>query len=204
MDTDNKKTSYLIGLQVAGNLVNQGIELDVESFTTGVTSGLAGEECAVPAEEAGKLMMALEEQIKERLQKQRIEVAGKNKEAGEKFLAENSSKDGVKVTATGLQYKVLVEGDGAVPAATDTVETHYEGTLINGEVFDSSIQRGQTVSFPVSGVIKGWQEALQLMSVGSKWEVYIPYDLAYGEAGSPPKIGPFSALVFQVELIKIV
>ena len=104
MDTDNKKTSYLIGLQVAGNLVNQGIELDVESFTTGVTSGLAGEECAVPAEEAGKLMMALEEQIKERLQKQRIEVAGKNKEAGEKFLAEDSSKDGVKVTATGLQY----------------------------------------------------------------------------------------------------
>jgi FKBP-type peptidyl-prolyl cis-trans isomerase FklB len=204
MNTDKEKTSYLIGLQVAGNLVQQGIDLDSESFNKGLTGGLNGDDCLVAPEEANKLLMALENEIKGRLQKQQMEAATLNKDAGEKFLAENAGKDGVTMTSTGLQYKVLVEGDGAIPTATDTVETHYEGSLISGEVFDSSIQRGQTVSFPVSGVIQGWQEALQLMSVGSKWEVYIPFNLAYGEAGSPPKIGPFSALVFQVELINIV
>lgn len=204
MNTDKEKTSYLIGLQVAGNLLAQGVDLDASCFNKGLDTGLNKGACEIPQDEANELLRKLEEGIKEKLQKQRVEAAMANKKAGEDFLAANSEKEGVKTTPSGLQYKVITEGSGAIPAATDTVETHYEGTLISGEIFDSSIKRGQTVSFPVSGVIKGWQEALQLMSVGSKWEVYIPYNLAYGEAGSPPKIGPFSALVFTVELINIV
>ncbi|MCH2204830.1 MAG: FKBP-type peptidyl-prolyl cis-trans isomerase [Lentisphaerales bacterium] len=204
MNTDKEKTSYLIGLQVAGNLLAQGVDLDIDCFSKGITGGLNQEACEIPPEEANALLQKLEAGIKEKLQKQRMEAAMANRTAGEEFLAENAKKEGVTTTESGLQYKVITEGDGVIPTATDTVETHYEGTLINGEIFDSSIKRGQTVSFPVSGVIKGWQEALQLMPVGSKWEVYIPFNLAYGEAGSPPKIGPFSALVFTVELIKIV
>ena len=126
-----------------------------------------------------------------------------NKSEGESFLAANKSKDGVKVTKSGLQYRVIKAGSGKMPKETDTVEVHYRGVLINGDEFDSSYSRGQPVSFPVNGVIKGWQEALQLMKEGAKWKVYVPSDLAYGKSGAGGKIGPHAALVFDVELLKI-
>ena len=145
--------------------------------------------------------------FQEDMAKKQAEAAGsagaENAEQGQKFLAANSSKEGVVTTESGLQYKVLSEGSGPKPSASSTVTTHYEGTLIDGTVFDSSYKRGEPISFPVSGVIRGWQEALQLMTQGSKWELYIPGDLAYGAAGSPPVIGPNAVLVFTIELIEV-
>ena len=203
METNQEKVSYLIGRQIAGNLAQQGIEVVQENLFKGIEAAFNGEESPISQEEAGKLFQELESGVKERLQAQQAQIAAKNADEGAAFLADNASKDDVNVTPSGLQYKIIKEGDGAIPTSADTVETHYEGTLISGEIFDSSIKRGQPVSFPVSGVIQGWQEALQLMPVGSTWEVYIPGHLAYGEAGSPPNIGPNSTLIFTVELIKI-
>ncbi|NQZ58121.1 MAG: FKBP-type peptidyl-prolyl cis-trans isomerase [Lentisphaeraceae bacterium] len=203
METNQQKVSYLIGRQVAENLAQQGIEIDNKNLFLGIEAAAKGEESPISQEDAQALFQELESGVKERLQVQQAEVATKNSDEGAAFLADNASKDGVNVTSSGLQYKVIKEGDGSIPTGADTVETHYEGSLISGEIFDSSIKRGQPVSFPVSGVIQGWQEALKLMPVGSVWEVYIPGQLAYGEAGSPPNIGPNSTLVFTVELIKI-
>ena len=203
METDHEKVSYLIGRQIAGNLISQKLDLNKDFLFKGIEAGLNDEDMEIGQDEANKLIMEFQSKIQEKLQEEKKAFAEKNKQAGEDFLAENAKKDGIKITESGIQYRVITEGSGKVPAATDTVETHYEGTLIDGEVFDSSIQRGQPVSFPVRGVIQGWQEVLQLMSEGSKWEVFIPYHLAYGEAGSPPKIGPCSALIFQIELIKV-
>ena len=136
------------------------------------------------------------------LQKQ-VEIADKNYKAGQDFLAENKKKDGVKTTKSGLQYKVVKSGEGKTPKASDKVVAHYEGRLISGKVFDSSIKRGSPATFPVNGVIKGWQEALQLMKEGDKWQVFIPSELAYGEKGVGRNIGPNEALIFDIELIKV-
>jgi FKBP-type peptidyl-prolyl cis-trans isomerase FklB len=141
--------------------------------------------------------------INEFFAKQKTEVMSKNKKAGEEFLAKNKSNEGIVTTASGLQYKVLVAGTGAKPKATDTVDCHYEGRLIDGTVFDSSYRRGQSAQFPVNGVIPGWVEALQLMPVGSKWQLYIPSELAYGEYGAGETIEPNSTLIFDVELLGI-
>jgi len=141
--------------------------------------------------------------ISEYLQKLKAEKMSKNKVAGEQFLAENKSKPGVVTLPSGLQYIILKEGTGAKPTAADKVKTHYHGTLIDGTVFDSSVERGEPISFPVGGVIKGWTEALQLMPVGSKWKLFIPSELAYGDRQAGPKIGPGSALIFDVELLDI-
>ena len=203
MNTTIDKASYLIGRQIAANLKDQGIDVVEEKLFAGIGAELKGEKSPISQDEAQGIFQKLDAEVRERLQAQQAEMAKANADQGAAFLADNASKEGVQVTPSGLQYKVIKEGAGAIPTAADTVETHYEGTLINGEIFDSSIKRGEPVSFPVSGVIKGWQEALQLMPVGSTWEVYIPGHLAYGEAGSPPKIGPNSALVFTVELLKI-
>jgi FKBP-type peptidyl-prolyl cis-trans isomerase FklB len=143
------------------------------------------------------------EQLRAKLLQEQQELAAKNLEAGKKFLAENAKKEGVVTTASGLQYKVIKSGDGATPKADDTVTTHYRGTLIDGREFDSSISRGQPASFPVKGVIKGWTEALQLMKVGDKWELYIPSDLAYGPAQRSELIQPNSTLIFELELLSI-
>jgi FKBP-type peptidyl-prolyl cis-trans isomerase FklB len=141
--------------------------------------------------------------INEFFAKQKTEVMSKNKKAGEEFLAKNKSNEGIVTTTSGLQYKVLVAGTGAKPKATDTVDCHYEGRLIDGTVFDSSYRRGQSAQFPVNGVIPGWVEALQLMPVGSKWQLYIPSELAYGEYGAGETIEPNSTLIFDVELLGI-
>lgn len=204
MDERMEKISYLVGRQVAGNLIQQGIEVDLKKFFEGIEEGYDNKPLPMSNEEAGQLLQEFDRELKEKLVAQKKAFAEQNLKEGLEFLDNNKGEDGIKVTDSGIQYRVIEAGDGAVPKASDTVETHYEGKLISGEIFDSSIQRGQTVSFPVGGVIKGWQEVLQMMNVGSKWQVFIPAHLAYGENGSPPKIGPNSVLEFQIELINIV
>lgn len=204
MKTNQEKVSYLIGRQIAGNLLTQKLDLISEFLFKGIEGGLNDEEMLLEPEEAKSIFEAFQNEMDAKLNEETKVFAEMNQKAGEEFLAENAKKDGVIAIDSGIQYKVLTEGSGEIPKGTDTVETHYEGSLIDGEVFDSSIQRGESISFPVGGVIQGWQEVLQLMPVGSKWEVFIPGHLAYGEAGSPPKIGPNATLVFIVELIAIV
>ena len=203
METNKDKVSYLIGREIAGNLIDQSLDLNTEFLFKGIESRLSGEDSTLSQEESGKVMNEFQRKLGEKLDAERKAVAEKNKKAGEDFLAENSKKDGIESTDSGIQYRIIHAGTGQKPERSSTVETHYEGTLIDGEVFDSSVKRGQTAIFPVSGVIQGWQEILQLMPEGSKWEVFIPWNLAYGETGSPPQIGPYSALIFTIELISI-
>lgn len=200
----DNKISYLIGRQVAGNLLQQGIDVELESFFKGIEEGFADKPLPMSHEEAGKLLQQFDRDLKEKMQKQKRAFAEETLKAGQKFLERNKQNKDIKSTASGIQYRVIQDGTGSIPKSTDTVETHYEGKLITGEIFDSSIQRGETVSFPVRGVIQGWQEVLQLMKVGSIWQVYIPSHLAYGEHGSPPKIAPNAVLEFRIELIDIV
>ena len=172
----------------------------------GLRDEFSGSELKLSQEEieAGfKRMDELAKAAQEDAQANAGKAAEAQLEIGESFLKENAQKEGVTVTESGLQYKVIESGEGAPPSESDTVETHYEGTLIDGTVFDSSYKRGETISFPVNGVIKGWQEALQLMSVGDTWELYIPSDLAYGTNGAGASIGPNETLIFKIELINI-
>jgi FKBP-type peptidyl-prolyl cis-trans isomerase FklB len=197
----SEKLSGIIGRQIFSNLESQGLveELDFKALAASLEAAAAGEANPFSQEDEQEVFTTLQA-------KMQAKAAEKNKfaaEAGVKFLEENGKKDGITTTASGLQYRVVESGEGNSPSESCTVETHYEGRLINGEVFDSSYQRGQTVSFPVNGVIKGWQEALQLMKPGDKWELFIPYELAYGSTGSPPKIGPCETLIFDIELIAV-
>ncbi len=191
------KVSYSFGVLVAQNLKQQGLNsINPTDFAAGVNDFISGAQPKINVNEINTI-------IQEYLTKQQKEAAGNNLEDGKKFLAENASKEGVVVLESGLQYKVLKEGTGGTPKATDKVTTHYHGTLINGKVFDSSVERGQPATFPVNGVIQGWVEALQLMKEGSKWRLFVPYNLAYGERGAGGDIKPFATLIFDVELIKI-
>lgn len=191
------KLSYGLGMSMAANLKQSGLDcINVEDFANAIKAYFNGDKMQMTPEEA-------QNAINEFFAKQKTEVMDKNKKEGEAFLAKNKSNEGVKTTASGLQYKVLVEGTGAKPKATDTVDCHYEGRLINGNVFDSSYRRGQSAQFPVNGVIPGWVEALQMMPVGSKWQLYIPSELAYGEYGAGEAIEPNSTLIFDVELLGI-
>lgn len=199
MDLENEidKISYSLGVNMAQNLKGQGLnKLNYSALTQGVKDVYGSDDVKIDPFQAQKI-------LQEFFQKKQEEQHAGNKEAGEKFLAENAKRPEVTVLPSGLQYEVMKEGTGDKPTATSTVKTHYHGTLIDGEVFDSSVDRGQPASFPVNRVIAGWTEALQLMPVGSKWKLFIPYNLAYGERGAGGKIGPFSALVFEVELIEI-
>ena len=192
------KISYALGLSIGNNFQNSGINnLQVEDFVKGLKDVLGGAEPEISYDEA-KLVI---NDYFMNLQKERLEL---NKKAGEEFLNINKGKAGVVTLPSGLQYQVLKQGEGAKPAASDKVKCHYHGTLINGTVFDSSVQRGEPAVFGVSQVIPGWVEALQLMPVGSKWRLFIPSDLAYGEHGAGDAIEPNSALVFDVELLDIV
>lgn len=197
---DMAKVSYFIGLNMGGQFKQQGMEIDVASLTEAIKAALAGEKPKFTQEELMGAMQAFENSMREK------EAARGNeaKAAGEKFLAENGKKKGVTTTASGLQYEILKAGDGPKPQATDRVNVHYHGTLLNGKVFDSSVERGQPITFGVQEVIKGWTEALQLMPVGSKWRIFIPSNLAYGEQGAGGDIGPNEALIFDVELLGIV
>jgi len=206
LDTDSQKLSYILGYQIGQNLAKQGARLDADAAAKAVHDVFSGKPPALDKVE----MQAVVERFKEKAKKEQDEflkarekLAPANLAAGEKFLAENAKKDGVKTLDSGLQYKVLIEGDGELPKASSTVVAHYEGSLINGNVFDSSIKRGSPATFPVNGVIPGWQEILQLMPTGSKWQVYIPSKLAYGEKGAGASIGPNETLIFDIELISI-
>lgn len=191
------KFSYGLGMGIGQNLLSMGVnEMNVEDFVKGIKDVLAGNKTEMTHAEAQKV-------VNEHFQKLAEEAYAINKEAGEKFLAENAKKEGVVTLPSGLQYQVLVEGSGKKPSATDRVQCHYEGTLIDGTIFDSSIKRGEPAVFGVNQVIRGWVEALQLMQEGAKWRLYIPYDMAYGEHGAGEMIPPYSALVFDVELIKV-
>ena len=190
------KVSYSIGMNIGFNLSRQKVEVNPDVLTAGIKDAIAGKPQLTP--DQVKDVMAQFEKDMEQKQKQAGE---KNKADGTKFLEENKKKEGVKTTASGLQYKVVKEGTGPQPKATDTVTVNYRGTLIDGTEFDSSYKRGQPASFPVNGVIKGWTEALQLMKVGSKYQVFIPSNLAYGERSVSPEIGPNAALIFDVELL---
>lgn len=192
------KISYALGMNIAQNLAHSGLEeVSIEDFTKGLTAIIKNEEPAMSVQEANELL----QQFFSELEKKKFEA---NIEEGKNFLAENSKKEGVVTLASGLQYEVVTQGDGATPKATDTVRCHYHGTLIDGTIFDSSVQRGEPAEFPVNGVIQGWVEALQLMKEGDKWRLYVPSNLAYGERGAGGAIGPHTTLIFEVELISIV
>ena len=199
--TTEQRVSYGLGRQMGQQLAGNAFPgIDAEAVAQGVKDALGG----VASPIAEDLMRAAFEEINKKVQAQQAEQSKELSAEGEAFLVENAKKDGITVTDSGLQYEVITAGEGDKPTASSTVRTHYHGTLINGTVFDSSVDRGQPAEFPVNGVIAGWTEALQLMSVGSKWRLFIPYQLAYGERGAGGAIGPYSALIFEVELLAIV
>jgi FKBP-type peptidyl-prolyl cis-trans isomerase len=203
LETTEQRLSYGIAYGLGQRLKSDGVPLDVVAFSAGLGDAFAGTEARLSQEEIGRELQAFQEQQSGQRQEQANAMAETNQAEGTAFLAENASKDGVVVLESGLQYMVVNAGDGALPAAADTVEVHYRGTLIDGTEFDSSYARGSTVSFGVGQVIPGWTEALQLMPVGSKWQLFIPAELAYGAGGAGASIGPNATLIFDVELVAI-
>lgn len=192
-----EKLSYALGMNMASSLMQSGVnEIDIDSFTQAFSDIINGNEPAMSPQEANQILQVF-------FSKREDDLLTQNKEEGLAFLEANKTKEGVTTLPSGLQYEILKEGNGPKPKATDRVKTHYHGTLLNGKVFDSSVQRGQPAVFGVNQVIKGWVEALQLMPVGSKWKLYIPSELAYGEQGAGNSIAPNSALIFEVELLDI-
>jgi FKBP-type peptidyl-prolyl cis-trans isomerase FklB len=179
-------------------------ELNIDDFAQAIKDVISGSELKVQHREAQKIVQEYFQKQEEKLSAQRAEAGKQHKEAGEKYLAENAKKEGVITLPSGLQYKVLKEGNGKKPSAKDTVMCHYEGFLIDGTVFDSSVQRGEPATFPLQQVIAGWTEGLQLMQEGAKYRFFIPYRLGYGEGGAGASIPPFAALIFDVELIQVV
>lgn len=203
LDTEEKRIAYGMGLSLGSRFKNEPFTIDVDAFSEGLAHGLNDAEPLMTKEEITQEMQAFQQKQMEKQREAMVKQAEENKAAGEKFLAENATKEGVVTTESGLQYKIIETGEGEKPAEDDMVEVHYKGTLIDGTEFDSSYKRGSTVSFPVNGVIAGWTEALQLMPVGSKWELYIPSDLAYGPGGTGGPIGPNETLIFEVQLVDI-
>ena len=197
LETKLDSVCYGLGVDIADNLKGQGLgDLNVEAMAKGLRDILNDSELAISKEAVGPL-------LNEYIGQMQAEKAKEAAKEGEEFLAINATKKGVVTLESGMQYEVLSSGSGATPELNDKVTTHYTGTLIDGTVFDSSVERGQPASFPVSGVIKGWTEALQLMKEGDKWKLYIPYDLAYGDRGAGADIGPYSTLIFEIELISV-
>ena len=197
--TDKQKFSYTAGYQIGQNLKRQNLDLDSKAFSQGTQDAITNAKPRLTPEEMQAAVQTQQKKDQEKL----AAVAKKNLEAGQAFLEANKKKDGVVTLASGLQYKVITEGKGKQPKSTDTVVAHYRGTLINGTEFDSSYQRNEPATFPVTGVIKGWQEALPLMKEGAKWQVFIPADLAYGTRGAGGAIGPNEVLVFEIELLSV-
>jgi FKBP-type peptidyl-prolyl cis-trans isomerase len=198
-----QKLSYIVGTNLAGQFKRDGLAFDVNAFTMAVDDIMAGTESRLTQEQIQEAVATVQQQAQEKQQLAQQAVSGKNKADGLAYLEANAKKEGVVVTESGLQYKEVVSGEGDIPSSDKTVVVHYKGTLTDGTVFDSSYERGEPAEFPVTGVIKGWVEALQLMNVGDKFELAIPSDLAYGPKGSGQTIGPDSTLLFDVELIEI-
>jgi FKBP-type peptidyl-prolyl cis-trans isomerase len=201
--TDAEKLGYAIGYQVGTNLIHNlkrdDMDIDVKALTQAIEDVLAQREPRLSAADRQEAV----QNYRAKVDKKRAELADKNKQAGNKFLAENKTKEGVKETASGLQYRIITAGHGKQPQSTDTVVVHYRGSLLDGNEFDSSYKRNKPATLPLSGVIKGWQEALPLMKEGAKWELYIPPELAYGARGSGSRIAPNQTLVFEVELLEV-
>ena len=195
-----EKNSYSVGANWGNSLKKQEVDVDLEVLIRGLREAFVGQS-ALSDEQIRESMMALNKEIRAKQEEKRKQQGEKNKQEGEKFLAENKTKPGVVALPSGLQYKVLTDGSGESPKPGDVVTVNYRGTLIDGTEFDSSYKRGQPATFSVTGVIKGWTEALELMKPGAKWQLFIPSDLAYGERGSGPTIGPNAALQFEVELV---
>lgn len=200
LTTDEAKASYGIGLQMGQQLAAAFTGVSYEAAQAGIEDAIAGKGPRIAGEEINAAFQV----IQAKMQAEQAENAKEFAAEGETFLAENAKRDEVVVLESGLQYEVITEGSGDVPAASSVVRTHYRGTLIDGKQFDSSYDRGEPTEFPVNGVIAGWTEALQKMPVGSKWKLYIPYHLAYGENGAGGDIGPYQALVFDIELLDII
>jgi len=199
-----QKTSYALGVNIGSSLKAQELDLDARALAAGVADALGGKPALTEVEVRDTLTKLRQDvEAKSAAEAAKYADGAKNLKDGEAFLAANAKKEGVKTTPSGLQYKVLKSGTGEMPKKTDTVTVHYTGTLIDGTVFDSSVQRGQPATFPVEGVIPGWTEALQMMKVGDKWQLFLPAKLAYGEQSPSPKIGPNSALIFEVELLGV-
>jgi FKBP-type peptidyl-prolyl cis-trans isomerase FklB len=210
LQTQRDKMSYALGMDIGRNITNQQIQINPDILAAGIKAVVTGAKPQLSENEVKEAMDAFRNEMmakrQERLKQQaeRTKAQGEtNKKEGEAWLAENKTKEGVVTTPSGLQYKPYTTGTGRKPSATDTVVTHYRGTLINGQEFDSSYRKSEPVTFRVDQVIKGWQEALQLMPVGSKWKLFIPSDLAYGEQGQAPRIPPHSPLIFDIELLGI-
>jgi FKBP-type peptidyl-prolyl cis-trans isomerase len=194
--TQKQKVSYTIGLDVGKNMKRQKLDVDIPQLARGIQDGISDAKPVLSDSEMQEVMTVFQKEVLARM-------AEKNKKDGEAFLAENKNKPGVKTLPSGLQYKVLTEGSGKTPKATDTVVTHYRGALIDGKEFDSSYKRGEPATFPVNRVIPAWVEALQLMKEGAKWQLFVPSNLGYGERGAGQDIGPNATLIFDVELIKV-
>lgn len=199
------KLSYALGMSMGHNFMGSGIkELNVQDFANGVAAVYEGKKPEMTYDEAKQTVQAFFMQLEKEMQEANQKAAKQNREIGEAFLSENAKREGVKITASGLQYEVLESGNGAQPTANDCVEVHYTGKLIDGTVFDSSVERGVPATFGVTQVIPGWVEALQLMHEGDKWRLYIPSDLAYGPNGAGGLIGPDTTLIFDVQLLRVI
>ena len=203
LKTQKQKVSYSVGVDVAKRFAKMGMDLDLDVFIKGFKDGFSGKNTLMTDDEMHATMTAFQSDLMKKQSQGKQSAAEENKKAGEAFLAENKKKEGVVALPSGLQYKILKAGKGKKPTAADTVECHYRGTLIDGTEFDSSYRSGQPASFPVNGVIAGWTEALKLMPVGSKWQLFVPSKLAYGEQGAGADIGPNATLIFEVELLGI-
>ena len=203
LKTEDQKAAYSLGMSFGGNLLRQGVEVEFDAFSRGFRDAMEQNPPLLDDQEIRDVLIGFRARMQEKREREFIAKNEKNEKEGAAFLAANKKKKNVVTTASGLQYRVIRAGKGKVPTASDTVVTHYKGTLIDGTVFDSSYQRGEPASFQTSGVIRGWTEALLLMKVGSKWELYIPPELAYGVRGSLPAIGPNATLIFEIELLEI-
>jgi FKBP-type peptidyl-prolyl cis-trans isomerase FklB len=201
--TEKEKVSYSFGVNIAKNIKMQGIDVDQEFLAQGLKDALSNAKTAMSDKDMETTMNAFQQEMMTKMKAKQQVDGEKNKKEGEAFLAANKKKDGVITLPSGLQYKVIKMGDGPKPTSTQTVKCNYRGTLVDGKEFDSSYKRGEPVEFPVGGVIKGWTEALQLMPVGSKWELYIPSNLAYGENGAGQMIGSNATLIFEIELLSV-
>jgi FKBP-type peptidyl-prolyl cis-trans isomerase FklB len=203
LKTDKEKISYSIGMDIGGNLKRGSVEVDPDLLAKGLKDSYGGGKTILTEDQAAQALADFQEALMAKQAETMKVLSEKNMADGEKFLAENAMKEGVKVLPSGLQYKEITPGTGKSPKPADTVTTHYKGTLIDGTEFDSSYKRGQPATFPVSGVIPGWTEALQLMKEGSKWQLFVPPKLAYGEKGVGQVIGPNATLIFEVELLTV-
>ncbi len=203
LETQKGKASYAIGFDLGKNLKKYSEDIELEKMLQGIRDGISGQNSILTEEETKKTLTEFQQTLIKKEMERRKELAVKNKVEEEKFLAENAKKEGVVTTASGLQYKVIREGKGPKPTLEDTVKVHYKGTFINGKEFDSSYKRGEPITFQLKNMIPGWIEALQMMNAGSKWQIFIPSALAYGEQGAGDIIEPNSLLIFEVELLEV-